>query len=124
MIASNLKVIDNPDTGFMAIINRYKTQSISVNDEELEAIKRLAESKRMKPAALARELFYRGLSDFLSDGNIHAVETDGEIFENLLRYLGGLKNGVSSDGPPNLRIPIEETEDENRKIIKNKKRGG
>lgn len=69
------------------MINRYKTQSISVNEEELQAIKDLALRLRMKPAALARDLFYRGLVDFLDDGLIHAEETDDEIFERLQNSL-------------------------------------
>jgi hypothetical protein len=69
------------------VINRYKTQSISVNEDELEVIKEVARRLRMKPAALARDLFYRGLAAFLDDGVIHADETDDVIFERLKESL-------------------------------------
>lgn len=71
----------------MAMINRYKTQSISITLEELEAFKVLAARLRMKPAAAARAFFYRGLEDFLNDGSVHPQLTDDEVFQNLLEFL-------------------------------------
>lgn len=65
------------------MINRYKTQSISVNEEELQAIKELAARARMKPATLARGLFYRGLAAFLKDGSVYAEETEDQTFQGL-----------------------------------------
>lgn len=78
---------------------RYKTQSISVSEEELEAIKVLAKKKRVKPAALARELFYRGVFDFLLDGEIFASESNDEIFDRLKAFI---ETGIS------LRVPVTE----------------
>ena len=85
------------------MINRYKTQSISVSEEEVEAIKRLAARLRLKPAAAARAFFYRGLLDFLNDGQVHAELTDDEIYERLITFLEKTPSA-------RLKVPVTESE--------------
>ena len=88
---------------------RYKAQSFSVSEEELELIKALAKLKRMKPAALARGLFYRGVSGFLTDGEIFAPEPDDELFQRLEMFM---KTGAS------LRVPVAEANQIDKKTEK------
>jgi hypothetical protein len=71
-------------TGYMA---RELTQSITVEAGEKLLLDTLATHKRIKPAALARNLLYRGLQDFLADGNIHPREQEADISEALSKQI-------------------------------------
>jgi acylphosphatase len=102
--------------GIRGMINRYKTQSISVTDEELEMFKRLAAVFRMKPAAVARALLYRGIDNLLKDGRVHALETDEELFERLTQWLKTVSVGET------MRVPVISTANENAHASRKTKR--
>lgn len=107
------------------VINRYKTQSFSVSEEELEVWKSLADLKRMKPATLVRALCYRGLREFLLDGEVFSTETDEEIYTRLVEYLESRKSDSSKSSGSDIRKDMKEfldrryetADDEQRKII-------
>lgn len=66
---------------------REMTQSITVAADEKLLLEVLAKSERVKPAALARHLLYRGLCDFLRDGKIHPREQETEISAALSKKI-------------------------------------
>ena len=66
---------------------RETTQSIAVEADEKLLLDVLAMGNRTKPAALARQLLYRGLHDFLQDGEIHPDEEESEINESLNKHI-------------------------------------
>jgi hypothetical protein len=68
-------------------MKREVTQSIALSPEEKEVIYILAFAERMKPGTLARELFYRGLYDYLQDREVHAPKMDHEIYEDLVQLI-------------------------------------
>jgi len=70
---------------------RELTQSITVEAEEKLLLDTLALHNRIKPAALARHLLYRGLRDYLHDGNIHSKEQEKEISKDLFRRIDANK---------------------------------
>lgn len=60
---------------------------MAVSSEEKLAIEVLALSERMKPATFVREIFFRGLHDYLKDGEPHAPDRDDEIYAEIVERI-------------------------------------
>jgi hypothetical protein len=63
------------------------TQSIAVSADEKVAIEVLAIAARLKPATFARQIFYRGLSQYLEDRETYPAVRDDEIYQALAKLI-------------------------------------
>jgi hypothetical protein len=77
-------VIHNPG---MQMRKKEQTQSIAISAEEKQAIEVIALAARVKPATLARHLLYRGIYQFLKDGEVYEGVTDEDIYRALEHYI-------------------------------------
>lgn len=66
---------------------RETTQSIAVSAGEKRVIDILAMFERVKPAAFAREIFYKGLNAYLTDRKLHASLRDEDIYTEALQLI-------------------------------------
>lgn len=73
----------------MTYMKKTTAQSMSVSEEEKMTIEVLAVFERMKPAAFVREIFYKGLYQYLQDKSAHAPSRDDAIYDDVVKLIEG-----------------------------------
>lgn len=69
------------------MMKKTTSQSMAVSDEEKAAIEVIALAERMKPGTFVREIFFRGLSGYLEDREVHAPARNEEIYVRLIKLI-------------------------------------
>lgn len=68
-------------------MKRVIAQSFAVSDDEKLAIEVLAAGEGLKGGTFVRQMFYRGLSQYVRDPGTPPEETEEEVFELALRLI-------------------------------------
>lgn len=66
---------------------RYDNQSIALTSEEKESLEILHTWSGVRPATLARALYYRGIAAFLKDGKIKTAQDEEQLAVDLESYI-------------------------------------
>jgi hypothetical protein len=72
---------------YMVNMKKTTAQSMSVSEAEKVVIEVLALAERMKPAAFVREIFYRGIFDYLQDKKVHAPIRNEILYTEINRRI-------------------------------------
>lgn len=72
-------------------LKRYNTQTIAFSDEEKDALEVLSIWSGIKPASLARSLFYRGIESFLQDKKLQSGRDENDIHADVDKLISADK---------------------------------